>query len=86
MSAAKRTVVVGLMTYQRPDGRSRLAFAGDEVEVHSDFLERFDRINVLQGQERAASEPEPEPEPATAELEPEPVKKAPARPRRKTEE
>lgn len=64
MSGAKRTVVVGLMTYQRPDGRHRLAYAGDEVEVHPDFLERFDRINVLQGPEPAAAEPEPEPEPA----------------------
>ncbi|WP_280317294.1 hypothetical protein [Nocardia wallacei] len=57
MSAAKRTVVVGLMTYQRPDGRFRMAYAGDEVEVHPDFLERFDRINVLQGQEPAADAP-----------------------------
>jgi hypothetical protein len=74
MSAAERTVRVGLMTYQREDGRFRLAYAGDTVKVHPDFLERFDRLNVVQGQE-----PEPEPEPAK--------EQAPrSRSRRKTEE
>ncbi|MBF6328737.1 hypothetical protein [Nocardia transvalensis] len=58
MNATTRSVRVGLMTYQRPDGRYRLAYAGDTVEVHPDFLARFDRINVVQGQE---------PAPATAE-------------------
>ena len=69
---SERTVRVGLMTYQREDGRYRLAYTGDVVKVHPDFLDRFDRLNVVQGRE-----PAPEPEPA---------KKPAPRRQRKTEE
>lgn len=79
---SERTVRVGLMTYQREDGRYRLAYTGDVVQVHPDFLERFDRINVVQGQA-----PAPEPEAPAEQPAPEPVKKsAPRQSRRKTTE
>lgn len=46
----KRTVSVGLTTYQAIDGAHRLAQEGDVVDVHPDFVERFDRFNVLAGE------------------------------------
>lgn len=46
----KRTVRVGLTTYQATDGRYRLAQTGDVVDVHPDFVDRFDRFNVLAGE------------------------------------
>lgn len=46
----KRTVRVGLTTYRAVDGRHRLAQAGDVVDVHPEFVERFDQFNVLAGE------------------------------------
>lgn len=49
-----RTVRVGLMSYVDSDGTHRYATAGAVVQVHSDAVERFDRLN------RLAGDPEPE--------------------------
>lgn len=59
---AERTVRVGLMSYVAADGTHRYATAGAVVDVHSEALARFDRLN------RLAGEPEPE------EVKPEPKK------------
>ena len=43
---AKRTIRAGIMTYRAADGREGVfGFLGDEVDVHKDDLERFDRLN-----------------------------------------
>ena len=56
MSNTERTVRVGLMSYLDPDGVPRFAQTGAGVTVHPDDVERFDRHNVLPG-----DEPEPQP-------------------------
>ncbi|MEU3011061.1 hypothetical protein [Nocardia asteroides] len=72
----KRTVRVGLTTYQAADGRYRLAQTGDVVDVHPDFVDRFDRYNVLAGETvDEVDEPVTELEPV---VEPEPVEEKPA--------
>lgn len=48
---ADRTVRLGSMFFIDSDGRPRRADAGAKVSVHSDFVERFDRLNVLSGEE-----------------------------------
>lgn len=40
-----RTIRSGIGTYQRPDGQWTHGVQGEEVEVHEDDLERFDRLN-----------------------------------------
>jgi hypothetical protein len=43
---AKRTIRAGIATYRSADGREgAFGFLGDEVDVHKDDLERFDRFN-----------------------------------------
>ncbi|AXA95457.1 hypothetical protein [Microbacterium sp. PM5] len=43
---AKRTIRAGIVTYRAADGREGVfGFLGDEVDVHKDDLERFDRLN-----------------------------------------
>lgn len=43
---AKRTIRAGIATYRAADGREGVfGFLGDEVDVHEDDLERFDRLN-----------------------------------------
>ena len=43
---AKRTIRAGIATYRSADGREGVfGFLGDEVDVHKDDLERFDRLN-----------------------------------------
>lgn len=64
MAGIERTVVLGLMSYIDEDGKHRHAPSGATVRVHSDHIERFDRLNVLQGQEPAA-EPDPTPKSRT---------------------
>lgn len=59
---AERAVRVAMMAYRDADGTHRYATAGSAVDVHSDALARFDRLN------RLAGEPEPE------EVKPEPKK------------
>lgn len=67
MAGQERTVVMGLMSYVREDGTYRTAVAGETVRVHPDHVERFDRLNRLQGQEPEKSEPEKaEPKPRTS--------------------
>lgn len=40
-----RTIRSGIGTYQDVDGQWRHGVLGDEVDVHEDDLERFDRLN-----------------------------------------
>lgn len=59
---AKRTIRAGIATYRAADGREGVfGFLGDEVDVHEDDLERFDRLNP--------AEPEVEPEEAEESVE-----------------
>lgn len=79
---AERTARLGSMHYRDVDGRYRTASAGEAIQVHPDYLERFDRLNVLAGQE-----PEPvEQEQLSGEKPAEPVKRRPGRPRKMVEE
>lgn len=43
---AKRTIRTGIGSYQRPDGIWTHGLQGDEVDVHADDLERFDRVEA----------------------------------------
>lgn len=56
MTAVERTVRIGLMTYTDPDGAVRRALTGAVVQVHPDHAARFDRYNLLPGEQP----PEPE--------------------------
>lgn len=47
---AERTARLGSMFYQDSDGQYRRALAGETIQVHPDYLERFDRLNVLMGE------------------------------------
>jgi hypothetical protein len=40
-----RIIQSGIGSYTDPEGRAKFGFLGDEVEVHDDDLERFDRLN-----------------------------------------
>lgn len=71
---AERIARLGSMHYQDSDGRYRTASAGDKIQVHPDFVERFDRLNVLLGQKPEDMKAEPKAEPVT----PEPVEEKPA--------
>lgn len=73
-SGVKRTVRLGSMAYVDPDGRTRRADCGSEIEIHPDHVERFDRLNVLAGQESPA--------PAEVESTPEAPRRRPGRPRK----
>ncbi|WP_195126590.1 hypothetical protein [Nocardia puris] len=72
MAGVERTIRPGSMVYIDADGRRRRADHGAVVQVHPDHLERFDRLNVLQGQAQEAAPaesvaaPKPEPKPRTA--------------------
>lgn len=52
---AARTIRSGIGTYQDVDGQWRHGVLGDEVDVHEDDLDRFDRLNPA-----APDEPEAE--------------------------
>lgn len=54
---ADRTVRLGSMFYIDDKSRPRRADVGTKVSVHPDFVERFDRLNVLAGEEPPAPEP-----------------------------
>lgn len=43
---ASRKVGVGFLRFRDVDDSSRIAFFGEEIEVHEDDLERFDSLNV----------------------------------------
>ena len=57
----KRTAKLSLMAYTDVDGLDLWAFAGDEIDVHPDHVERFDSLNVLPGEEPAEPEPAKKP-------------------------
>lgn len=40
-----RTIGTGIGTYLSHDGHWRFGMLGDEVDVHEDDVERFDRLN-----------------------------------------
>jgi superfamily I DNA and/or RNA helicase len=42
---AERTVRAGFIVYTDASGRPVTGYLGDEVDVHEDDLERFDRLN-----------------------------------------
>jgi hypothetical protein len=42
---ATRTIRTGIGSYVDPEGRNQFGMFGDEVEVHEDDVERFDRLN-----------------------------------------
>lgn len=44
---AARTIKLGFVVYTDVDGRPATGHLGDEVDVHEDDLERFDRLNVV---------------------------------------
>lgn len=44
---ADRTVKLGFVVYTDVDGRPATGYLGDDVKVHKDDLERFDRLNVV---------------------------------------
>lgn len=44
---AARTVKLGFVVYTDAKGRPTAGYLGDDVDVHKDDLERFDRLNVL---------------------------------------
>ena len=67
MAAPKRTVRVGMIAYRDPAGAVRRAPHGAVVEVHPDHVARFDRLNVLAGEEPeehddAVADPGPNPD------------------------
>jgi hypothetical protein len=46
----KRTVKIGLATYRNADGVvGAIGFQGEEVDVHSDDVKRFDELNEQPG-------------------------------------
>lgn len=55
----ERTVRMGSMAYLDADGVSRRAECGAVVQVHPSNVERFDRLNVLAGEEPSVPEPTP---------------------------
>lgn len=75
MSGAERVVRLGSMFYVDPGGRPRRADCGAAIQVHPDFVARFDRLNVLAGQ----TEPQPVEQLAAGEV---PPKRRPGRPRK----
>lgn len=42
---AARTVKLGFVVYTDVDGRPSTGYLGDDVDVHKNDLERFDRLN-----------------------------------------
>lgn len=73
-SGVKRTVRLGSMAYVDPDGRTRRADCGSEIEIHPDHVARFDRLNILAGEEAHA--------PAEAESTTGSPRRRPGRPRK----
>ncbi|MET0996421.1 MAG: hypothetical protein ABWY20_21185 [Mycobacterium sp.] len=45
----KRTILTGLGSYVNKRGVADFGFQGEEVEVHEDYLEEFDEMNVVNG-------------------------------------
>ena len=45
----KRTILTGVGTYVNQRGVSDFGFQGEEVDVHEDYLEEFDAMNVENG-------------------------------------
>lgn len=77
----ERTVQLGSMFYYDEDGRGRRGNCGDKIQVSSDFVKKFDALNVLPG-ESGFVEPEsaaPEAVEAEARPVPNPPKPGPAR-------
>lgn len=61
MAAVTRIVLLGSAVYRDATGAVRRGRAGQEIEVHADDVERFDRLNVLPSPEADGS-PEQTPE------------------------
>lgn len=55
---AARTVKLGFVVYTDTQGRPLTGYLGDDVDVHKDDLERFDRLNKVPDLAKvAATEP-----------------------------
>jgi hypothetical protein len=50
---SKRTILTGIGTYVGTRGDEpvvgQIGYQGEEVDVHEDYLEEFDRVNVANG-------------------------------------
>lgn len=60
----KRTIETGIGTYQNKDGFWTFGVLGEEVSVHKDDVERFDRLNTTGAAESAPVVEVEEPTPA----------------------
>lgn len=45
----KRQVAQGLMSYRDPDGVWRHALKNENIDVHADHVDEFDRVNDPEG-------------------------------------
>jgi hypothetical protein len=45
----KRTILTGIGSYVNTHERPDWGWKGEEVDVHDDYLEEFDRVNVENG-------------------------------------
>lgn len=61
MAAVKRTVRLRSAVYRDADGVMRRGRTGEEVRVHSDDVDRFDRFNVIAGADAEPPHPPPAP-------------------------
>lgn len=59
MPGVERVIRLGSMAYIDAKGRHLRADCGETVSVHPDNIDRFDRLNVLQGQAPTAEPVEP---------------------------
>lgn len=59
---ASRKVSVGFLRFRDVDENSRIAFFGEEIDVHEDDLERFDSLNVEASTASAVDESGEEPD------------------------
>ena len=59
---ATRTVRAGFIVYTDKSGRPVTGYLGDEVDVHKDDVDRFDRLNPA-APEEVSEEEESSPEP-----------------------
>lgn len=48
---AEREIKTTIGTYVNEWGNSEFGFKGDKVQVHEDFVDRFDEFNVDSGEE-----------------------------------
>lgn len=72
----ERTVKLGSMFYYDEDGRGRRASEGEKIKVSSDFVKKFDELNVLASEDDVDVEVVPPIAPEAVEAEERPVPKS----------